>query len=173
MSKSVLLLNASFEPMCTISLRRATALMLAEKVEIISAREGESVRSARQALPAPSVLRLIKYVNVPRTRKANLTRKAVLNRDGYVCAYCGEKKSLRDMTMDHIVPRSKGGLNTWKNVVACCFPCNQRKGNISLEELGWQLRFQPFKPDGTRRVAIIAGHIDPDWEQWLNPDSPA
>lgn len=170
MSKPVLLLNASFEPMCTVSTRRAANLMLEGKVEVISSREGELVRSARQEFPMPTVLRLVKYVNVPRTRKAYLTRKAVLARDNYTCAYCGEQKPLKDMTMDHIHPRSKGGPNTWKNVVACCFPCNQRKGDTSLEELGWRLRFQPYKPDGTRRVAIIAGRTEPDWDKWLQVD---
>ena len=168
LSKAVLLLNASFEPICTISTKRAVNLVLEGKGEIISSREGIEVGSARTSLPWPTVVRLLKYVEVPRFRKANLTRKSILNRDGYICAYCGEKKPLKDMTMDHIMPRSRGGKHTWKNVIACCFPCNQRKDDRTPEEMGWALRFKPTIPEGSRRLVLISGYMHPDWEQWLS-----
>lgn len=168
----VLLLNASFEAMTTVSAQRAVVLLMEGNAETVLDREDEFIHSAHSKIPYPSVIRLVRYVNVPRFRKAYLTRKAVLARDSYTCAYCGEQKGLKDMTMDHIVPRSKGGQHTWKNVIACCFNCNQRKGDRSLEELGWTLRFGTYRPDGSRRIAIIAGHVDPEWEPWLSLDAP-
>lgn len=169
MSRRVLVLNASYEPLGVVAAKRAAQLLLEDKAEVISAYPGEFIRSSKRELPCPSVLRLLRYVDSPRFRKAYLTRRAVLQRDDYTCAYCGEQKPLKDMTMDHILPRSRQGPNTWKNVIACCFACNQIKGDRTPEEMGWRLRFHPYKPEGNRRVAIIAGAIHPDWKAWLEP----
>lgn len=170
MYRRVLLLNASYEPLTTVAAKRAAQLLLENKAEIISSYPGEFIRSARREFPCPSVLRLVRYVDAPRYRKAYLTRRAVLMRDNYTCAYCGEKKPLKDMTMDHILPRSRKGPHTWKNVIACCFTCNQLKGDRTPEEMGWRLRFPSYTPDGTRRVAIIAGDVHEDWKRWLQPE---
>jgi len=162
MSERVLLLNATFEPICVVSLKRAVVLVLAEKAEVISARD-RAVRSASFSLDAPAVIRLVRYVNIPRFRKAYLSRKTILQRDDHECCYCGDRAS----TMDHIIPRSRGGQHSWKNVVACCYDCNQIKDNRTPEEMGWKMRFQPVEPEGNRRIILIVGSMDPAWEEWM------
>jgi len=162
MYERVLLLNATYEPICVVSLKRAVVLVLAEKAEVVSARDRE-VRSASFVLDAPSVIRLVRYVNVPRFRKAYLSRRTILQRDNHECCYCGKRAT----TMDHIMPRSRGGQHSWTNVVACCFDCNQAKDNKTPEEMGWKMRYQPFEPEGNRRIVLIVGHLDPAWEEWV------
>jgi 5-methylcytosine-specific restriction endonuclease McrA len=165
MDKPVLLLNASYEPICSIAPQRAVVMILDGEVDIVSEYEGRFIRSPSTKIPYPSVVRLVRYVKVPRFRKAYLTRKAVLHRDNRECGYCGDEAT----TMDHIVPRSRGGAHAWENVVACCFPCNQRKDDKTLEEIGWKLRMKPYKPEGAKRVAVSAGRIPREWETWLDP----
>ena len=164
MDVPVLLLNASYEPICAISAQRAVPMMLDGEVEVVSVYEGRAIRSPSLTLEYPSVVRLVRYVNVPRFRKAYLSRRAVLARDGHECAYCGGRAN----TMDHVVPRSKGGPHRWENIVSCCFPCNQRKDDKSLDELGWKLRYRPFRPEGDKRL-LLSGGAHEHWEQWLEP----
>lgn len=165
MGKPVLLLNASYEPITTISVQRAIVMILEEEADMVSSYPGLYMRSPSRTMDYPSVVRLVKYVKVPRYRKAYLSRKAILSRDGHECAYCGGRAN----TMDHIVPRSKGGPHTWENVIACCFSCNQRKGNRSVKEMGWKLRFQPFRPEGDKKLVVFSGNgqMHPTWEPWL------
>ena len=161
--RNVLLLNASYEPLCAISAKRAIVLVLSDKAEVVTERSGSAVHSASLSFPMPSVVRLIRYVNVPRFRKAYLSRRTILARDNKICCYCGGKAN----TMDHVIPRSREGRHTWTNIVACCYDCNQRKDNRLLEDLGWKMLYVPFEPEGTRRIVLILGSIDPDWEEWL------
>jgi len=163
METSVLLLNASYEPICVVSFKRAVVLVLLEKAEVVSSYEDRVVHSATREMPMPSVIRLVRYVNIPHFRKAYLSRRTVLKRDGGLCAYCGKAAS----TMDHIVPRSRGGLHSWENVVACCYPCNQTKDDRLLDEIGWKLRLVPTRPEGTRRLMLLIGDLEPAWEEWL------
>lgn len=159
----VLLLNATYQPICSVTMKRAIVLVLQGKAEVVSSYEGREMRSENLSIPAPSVIRLLKFVAIPRFRKAYLTRRAILQRDGNECCYCGGKAN----TMDHIVPRSKGGKHSWDNVVACCFPCNQRKDDKSLEEIGWAMRYKPSRPEGPKRFLLIVGRVDPSWEEWI------
>lgn len=163
MSERVLLLNASWEPICVVPLKRAVVLVLAQKAEIVTARNGSVVRSASFSLKAPAVIRLVRYVNVPRFRKAYLSRRTILQRDKHECCYCGGRAT----TMDHIMPRSRGGQHSWTNVVACCFDCNQAKDDRIPEEMGWKMRFRPHEPMGNTRIVLIVGHIDEAWEPYL------
>jgi 5-methylcytosine-specific restriction endonuclease McrA len=159
----VLLLNATYEPICAVTLKRAVVLVLAEKAEVVTARDGAEFRSASLALPVPSVIRLVRYVAIPRFRKAYLTRKTILKRDDYECCYCGGRAD----TMDHIMPRSRGGQHSWKNIVACCYDCNQIKDNRTPDEMGWKMRFKPTEPEGARRMVLVIGTMDPSWEEWM------
>lgn len=168
-----LVLNATYEPLCVVPLRRAVVLVLAEKAEVVSA--GEAVwHSERLTLPAPSVVRLSRFVRVPYRRDVPLTRRAVLDRDGHRCVYC----EARADTIDHVRPRSRGGPHAWTNVVAACARCNHRKGDRLLSELGWSLPHPPVAPPPT--VALVMGWAsrDPAWEPWLGipgvtpPDEP-
>ena len=157
-----LVLNATYEPLCVVPLKRAVVLVLAEKAVIVEPGLGE-MRSERTSIPIPSVVRLSRYVRVPYRRDVPLTRRAVLDRDAHLCVYCGVKAD----TIDHVRPRSRGGLHVWTNVVAACARCNHRKGDRLLSEIGWHLAVTPVQPPST--VAVVMGWTkrDPAWEQYL------
>jgi 5-methylcytosine-specific restriction endonuclease McrA len=157
-----LLLNASFEPLCVVSARRAVVLVLKDKAEIVH-RNGAEFRSERRTIPVPSVVRLVHFVRVPYRAAAPLSRRAVFARDGHRCQYCGSHAE----NLDHIVPRSRGGPHTWENVVASCRACNARKEDQLLSESGMVLRRQPIAPHATTSLIASAGPIDPDWMRYL------
>ena len=122
----VLVLNATFEPINVCTVRRATVLLLKEKAEVVEHADWR-LRSESLSLPRPVVIRLVSYVRVPRdTHRRKITRRAVFARDRWECQYCGSRTNL---TVDHVVPRSKGGASSWENIVASCAPCNRRKGD--------------------------------------------
>jgi 5-methylcytosine-specific restriction endonuclease McrA len=155
-------LNATYEPLCVVPLKRAVVLVLAEKAVIVEA--GDAVmRSERTSIPVPTVVRLSHYVRVPYRREIPLTRRAVLDRDAHLCVYCGIKAD----TIDHVRPRSRGGQHIWTNVVAACARCNHRKGDRLLSELGWHLAVTPVQPPAT--VAVVMGWAkrEPSWQQYL------
>src|SRR5581483_129726 len=122
----VLVLNATYEPINVCTVKRAIVLLLKEKAEVIEHAEWQ-LRSATQTIARPMVIRLVAYVRIPReTHRRKITRRAVFARDNWTCQYCGSRANL---TVDHVVPRSKGGTSSWENIVASCAPCNHRKGN--------------------------------------------
>jgi 5-methylcytosine-specific restriction endonuclease McrA len=163
-----LVLNATYEPLCVVPLRRAVVLVLAEKAVVIEAGEGV-MRSERQSIPVPTVVRLSRYVRVPYRREVPLTRRAVLDRDGQACVYCGARAD----TIDHVRPRSRGGAHIWTNVVAACARCNHRKGDRLIGELGWHLNAPPSQPPPT--VAVVLGWTkrDPAWQRYLGLEEPS
>src|SRR5207248_1065944 len=124
--QQVLVLNASYEPLNVTTVRRAHVLVFKGKAEVIEELE-EPLRSATDTYPRPHVIRLVQYVRVPRTLQRKISRRALFARDGWRCAYCGETGGR--LTLDHVVPRSRGGESVWENVVTSCAPCNMRKGN--------------------------------------------
>ena len=140
-----LLLNASFEPLCVVSSRRAVVLVLKDKAEIVH-RNGAEFRSERRAIPVPTVVRLVHFVRVPFRASAPLSRRAVFARDGHRCQYCGGAAE----NLDHVVPRSRSGPHSWENVVASCRSCNARKEDRLLTECGMVLRRAPKAPHATR-----------------------
>jgi 5-methylcytosine-specific restriction endonuclease McrA len=148
--------------LCVVPLRRAVVLVLAEKAVVVEASD-DVMHSERLTLPVPTVVRLARFVRVPYRREVPLTRRAVLERDAHACAYCGAKAD----TIDHVRPRSRGGLHVWTNVVAACARCNHRKGDRLLAELGWHLRSAPTQPTPT--VAVVMGWTtrEPSWAQYL------
>ncbi len=160
-----LVLNATYEPLCVVPLRRAVVLVLAEKAVVVEAGDG-LMRSARTAIPVPTVVRLSRYVRVPYRREVPLTRRAVLDRDRHSCAYCGTRAD----TIDHVRPRSRGGQHVWTNVVAACARCNHRKGNRLLAELGWHLASPPVQPPATVAVVLGWAKRDPTWQRYLSLD---
>jgi len=139
--KEVLLLNSSYLPLNVISVQKAMLLIFNGKATIIKEVENKLIHSKQSIFPYPDVIRLNFFVRVP-YKPLIPTKKAVLIRDGF-CQYCGSDKHL---TIDHIVPVSKGGLNTWENMVAACHSCNSRKGNRTPEEVGMRLLKEPKKP---------------------------
>ncbi|AAZ56244.1 HNH nuclease [Thermobifida fusca YX] len=163
--RHVLLLNASYEPLTTVPLRRAVLLVLREKAEVVhSDSTGAVLHSSTMAFSVPSVIRLLRYIRVPYRRRIPLTRVALMRRDGYHCAYCDRRAE----TIDHVIPRSRGGQHVWENVVAACRSCNHRKADRLLEELGWKLRVTPTVPRGIHwRLINGDHHTDPLWAPYM------
>jgi 5-methylcytosine-specific restriction endonuclease McrA len=163
--RRVLLLNITYEPLTTVALRRAVGLVLADKAEIVHHESsGMVLRSASMRLGVPSVIRLLRYVRVPHRNRVPLTRAALMRRDNYLCAYCGGAAD----TIDHVVPRSKGGAHVWENCVASCTRCNHRKADRLITELGWTLRADPLAPRGLHwRLIGAARDGDPQWATYL------
>ena len=141
----VLVLNATYEPLNVVSVRRAVLLLLKEKAQIVEAAEAW-LRSERLVLPLPLVIRLVYYVRIPRRFSLPLSRRTVLARDQYRCQYCGAQPGKAHLTVDHVVPRSKGGKTCWENVTTACGPCNRRKRNRTPKEAGMPLQRQPRRP---------------------------
>jgi 5-methylcytosine-specific restriction endonuclease McrA len=164
---ATLLLNATFEPLCVVSSRRAIVLVLADKaVPVDSA--ADVVHAASVSLPVPVVARLTRYVRVPYPAQVPLSRRAVFTRDGQTCVYCGSSAT----SIDHVVPRSRGGTHTWDNVVAACRRCNHTKADRSLAELGWKLPHPPHTPSGAAWRLLGHRTVDPRWREWLGiPES--
>jgi len=161
----VLVLNATFEPINVCTIRRATVLLLKSKAEIIERGKGR-LRSERLALERPVVIRLITYVRVPRdVHRRKITRKAVLARDSWTCQYCGQRKP--GLTVDHVIPRSRGGTSAWDNIVASCASCNRRKGNHLPREVEMHPRRRPRPPGPTVFIQIASPRIPNAWEPYL------
>lgn len=170
-SSAALVLNATYEPLCVVSVRRAAILILSAKAICVT--DGDGVlHSARSSVPVPSVVRLTRYVRVPYRAHAGLSRRGVFARDGGRCAYCRGPAE----TIDHVVPRSRGGRHAWDNVVAACARCNHTKGDRTPAEMGWSLLTVPAPPKGG--AWRVLGHRTPDprWAYWLDlveSDTPA
>jgi len=141
-----LALNASFEPLTMVPVRRALRLVIDGKAEIVEADQGDPVRSARLAVPKPAIIRLMKFVHVPRKFRRQVTNTFLFARDHYTCQFCSRHQILlrhrECLTRDHLVPLSRGGGNEWTNVVTACSSCNTKKGNQLLEECG----MHPIRP---------------------------
>jgi 5-methylcytosine-specific restriction endonuclease McrA len=161
---SALVLNATYEPLCVVSVRRATILVLTAKAECVSDGDG-ILHSAYRNLPIPSVVRLTRYVKVPYRTHVGLSRRAIFARDGGRCAYCRGSAE----TIDHVFPRSRGGLHAWENVVAACRPCNARKEDHLLNEVGMHLRRRPTAPRELTWIIVAVGTVHPHWEPYLQP----
>jgi len=158
------MLNASFEPLCVVSARRAVVLVLKEKADILH-RNGAEFRAERLTVPVPSVIRLRHYVRVPYRSVVPLSRRAVFARDGHRCQYCGRPAE----NLDHVMPRSRGGEHSWENVVASCRACNARKEDRLLHESDLVLRRAPVMPHATVWLVAAVGSVDPQWEAYLGP----
>ena len=145
-----LALNASFEPLTMVPLRRALRLVIDGKAEIVEADSDRVVRSERLTFPRPAVIRLTKFIHVPRRFRRQVTNTFLFARDRYRCQYCGrlssELKPRESLTRDHLIPISRGGSNDWGNVVTACSPCNTRKGNRLPDEIGMHPLTHPIEP---------------------------
>jgi 5-methylcytosine-specific restriction endonuclease McrA len=145
-----LALNASFEPLTMVPMRRALRLVLDGKAEIVEVDADKMVRSERLTMPRPVVIRLMKFIHVPRRFRRQVTNTFLFARDHYRCQYCGrtqaELKTRESLTRDHLIPLSRGGTNEWTNVVTACSPCNARKGNHMPGEIGMHPLHHPVEP---------------------------
>ena len=160
----VLVLNATFEPINVCTVRRATVLLLKEKAELLE-QGAYDLHWATGSVPRPVVIRLVTYVRVPRdTHKRKITRRAVFARDGWKCQYCGSRTSL---TVDHVIPRSKGGGSSWENIVAACAPCNRRKGDRLPHQISMHPRIKPRVPNPQIFIQLASPTIPATWRQYL------
>ncbi|MGE0796483.1 MAG: HNH endonuclease [Acidimicrobiia bacterium] len=159
-----MVLNATYEPLCVVPARRAVVLVLSDKAEVVHPTD-QVMHSARLQVNVPSVVRLVSYVRVPVRRRAPLNRRAVFARDGHRCQYCGGDAE----SIDHVVPRSRGGEHAWDNVVAACRPCNSRKRDRLLAETTMALRRHPRVPRELTWVTVAVGSVPSAWEPYLGP----
>lgn len=158
-----LVLNASYEPLSVVPTRRAVVLVMRGRAVSVVERE-EIWFSERDAVVVPSVVKLTSFVKVPYRHSVPVTRRAVFGRDGHTCQYCGGQAE----SIDHVLPRSRGGEHAWDNVVACCRGCNMRKGDRLPSEAGLVLRTKPAAPRRYAWIYASAGYsLDPDWHPYL------
>jgi 5-methylcytosine-specific restriction endonuclease McrA len=160
----VLVLNASFEPLNVCSVRRAHVLVYKGKAEVLEELD-QPLHSASDTYPWPHVIRLVTYVHVPRAAQRKISRRALFARDGWRCVYCGTSGGR--LTLDHVVPRSRGGESVWENVVTSCAPCNLRKGNRLPEEVSMTLAMQPRPPAPVLFIRLAAPKIPMSWAPYL------
>jgi 5-methylcytosine-specific restriction endonuclease McrA len=163
--RRVLLLNSTYEPLTALPMRRAVIMLMCGKADVVhDDPAGPVVHSATRTIVVPSVIRLRTYVRVPYRARIPMTRAALMHRDRFRCAYCGGKAD----TVDHVIPRSRGGEHSWENCVAACGPCNHRKADHLLTDLGWSLRAAPLPPKGQHwRLLSSVKELDPAWMRYL------
>jgi 5-methylcytosine-specific restriction endonuclease McrA len=157
------MLNASFEPLCVVTTRRAVVLLLTDKATAVESAD-VVLHSERTDVAVPLVLRLNRFVKVPYRGAVPLTRRAVFARDGGRCAYCAAPAT----SIDHVVPRSRGGGHEWSNVVSCCRRCNHLKADRAVQELGWRLRHAPQAPSGPSWRVLGTGLMHERWRPYLS-----
>jgi len=162
--QQVLVLNASYEPLNVCSLRRAHVLVYKGKAEVVEELD-RPLCSATRKFPWPHVIRLVHYVRVPRIVQRKISRRALFARDGWRCVYCGTASSR--LTLDHVVPRSRGGESIWENVVTSCAPCNLRKGNRLPHEVHMELKHSPRPPAPVLFISLATPKIPSRWERYL------
>jgi 5-methylcytosine-specific restriction endonuclease McrA len=162
----VLVLNATYEPLSVVSVKRAVVLLLKEKAELIEAAQAR-LRAENFSIPKPLVIRLVYYVRIPRRMSLPVTRKTVLARDNYTCQYCRTAPPRQKLTMDHVLPRSRGGKTTWENVVAACQRCNGRKGSRTPTEANMKLLSQPKRPRYIAIATLASLEAKRAWDKYM------
>ncbi len=161
----VLVLNASYEPINVCTVRRATVLLLKERAEMLEVGSW-SLHSESMTLPGPVVIRLMAYIRIPRdAHSRKITRRAIFARDRWTCQYCGRERG--KLTIDHVIPRCRGGVSTWDNIVTCCAPCNRRKADRLPGQADMHPRTRPGAPGPTIFIHVATSAIPTAWEQYL------
>lgn len=170
LNDAVLLLNSTYEPLNIINVKRALRLVLTHKADAVEA-DGLSVRTVSRVVRVPQVVRLSYYVRRP-TQRVKFTKRTVLARDQHTCQYCGIQT--RDLTLDHVLPRTLGGQTIWTNVVAACRKCNGRKGGRTLKESGMRLNRAPREPRFLPYLRLVKSSYQRAWDKYLftDPESP-
>lgn len=163
MRDKVLILNQDFSAIAVCTVTKAFLLVYLEKAELISKANGSVLRTVSTSYPVPSVIRLQRYVKVPYYGIA-LSRHNVLRRDNFLCQYCGTN---RNLTLDHLLPRSRGGETSWYNIVTACSRCNSRKGDRTPEEAGLKLHRNPSRPSLYSFLQQHLNDANEDWQIYL------
>jgi 5-methylcytosine-specific restriction endonuclease McrA len=159
----VLVLNQNYEPMAITNAKKAIILIYLGKAEIIEKNDAY-IRSVSTSYPLPSIVRLTRYINVPRKRII-LSRKNIIKRDNHQCQYCGIRTG--PVTIDHVIPKVRGGEDTWENLVCACVKCNNKKGNRIPEEAGMKLARKPQRPSYIFFIRYFISAIDHRWKPYL------
>ena len=163
MNQPVLVLNANYEPLNVCTTKRAVGLMMTGKAELLLDGRG-AIRTASSSYPRPSIVRLSYMVHRPYPR-VKLSKREIFRRDKFVCQYCGERSST--LTIDHVMPRHRGGRHTWENLVAACMPCNNRKGDRTPSEARLNLKVKPYRPSFLMFIINSVSRIDENWKPFL------
>jgi len=161
--ESVLVLNQSYQAISICSVERAFVLVLLQKAEMLTANSERVLRSVGKDFNYPSIIRLHRYVQIP-YKKVTLPRQNIFKRDRSRCVYCGVRNNL---TIDHVVPKSAGGKDTWENLVTACQKCNAKKGSLTLDQSGLEMTHSPFRPSFVMFLSNFAGAIRDDWKPYL------
>lgn len=159
----VLVLNADMQPLNVTTLKRGFSLVYKGKAEVIEYIKDNPIVTSLGEFKRPSIIKLVNYVYLP-FKKVPLTRTNIYRRDGHACLYCGSRSHL---TLDHVLPKSRGGGNTWENLATCCKKCNSRKDNMTPKEAGMKMSQQPYRPTFIQFALGNKGGVD-SWEDYFN-----
>jgi len=162
-SRKVLILNADYRAFSVCSVYKAFLLVYLDKAEVVKKAENGVLRTVNRSYDMPSIIKLNQYVNIP-YKGVVMTRQNIFKRDGNKCVYCGSTESL---TLDHVLPRSRGGGSNWNNLVTACKTCNSKKGDFLPEEIGMELPYKPFKPSFIMFLRDFSGLGDENWMPYL------
>jgi len=163
-NRKVLVLNQDFSALSVCSAYKAFILLHRNKAELVAEVEEMKFNTVASSFPMPSIIRLNKYINLPYRSGVMLNRQNVFKRDNFQCQYCGSPK---DLTLDHVMPRSRGGKTSWDNLISACKPCNSKKGDFTPEEANMPLRSKPFKPSFVMFLRDFNGKVADDWKLYL------
>lgn len=163
MRTKVLVLNQDYQAISVCSAERAFVLVLMQKAEMLADVPELALRSINTEHKYPSIIRLYRYVRIP-YKQVNLSRHNVYKRDGSACVYCSSKENL---TLDHVLPRSQGGKDSWENLVTACRKCNAKKGDLTPEEANMPMRSRPFRPSFVMFLGNFSGNVREDWKPYL------
>lgn len=163
MNFGVLVLNQDYQPLSVCSIERSIKLIFLEKADLLHDDPQKKLRTVRRSYAYPSVIRLRKYIRIPYKRIV-LSRRNIMRRDNHTCQYCGIKS---DLTLDHILPRSRGGRDSWENLATACNRCNVKKGNRTPEEADMKLKRKPFRPVHITFFRDLAGGVHEEWKPYL------
>lgn len=163
MGVKVLVLNADYQAIGVCAVERAFVLVLMKKAEMLSEDPEKSLRTIRRDYKFPSIIRLYRFISLP-YKKVNLTRQNIFKRDNHTCAYCGTREHL---TIDHVIPRSMGGRDSWENLITACQKCNSRKGNQTPEQAEMVMSHKPFRPSFVMFLGNFSGTVREDWKPYL------
>ena len=164
MGRKVLILNQDYSALTVCTVPKAFVLVYLQKAELVSEARDLQLRSVSHTFPMPSVIRLFKYVHLP-YKGVMLTRQNIFKRDGHRCQYCG---TVDELTLDHVVPKSRGGKSNWDNLTTACKRCNSRKGDFTPEEARMMLVQRPFKPSFVMFLRDFSGNIAEEWQPFLS-----
>ncbi len=163
MNATVLVLNQDYQPLSICSVQRSIKLIFLDKAELLHDDPDRVIRTTSEAFQFPSVIRLRRYINIPYA-KIVLSRRNIMRRDNFMCQYCGKKS---DLTIDHINPKSRGGKDSWENLITACDKCNVYKGNRTPEEAHMELKGKPYRPIPLTFFRDSNGGVQEPWKPYL------